>query len=111
MTIDTTVKRIDPPTKWEMLAFGSVAFVFVFSVGVFLTIIPVVGWVAGPALMITAIVIAAAHIAGLFRRKTGYAGHCPHCGEAAMAGDPETTGICGACHHKFLHHQSHLEEA
>jgi type IV secretory pathway TrbD component len=108
MTIDCTVRRIDPPGIVEMLAGGGLAAVVIFSVGVFLMVIPLIGWLVGPALMISAGVILLADMRGIFRRKTGYAGHCPSCGEPAMAGDPESVGECGACHSPFVHHDGQL---
>jgi hypothetical protein len=105
MTIDSTVKKIDPPGWFEMFAGGGIAAVVIFSVGVFVMVIPVIGWILGPALMITAGLIALAHVVGMFRKKPDYAGHC---GSPAAAGDPGSVGQCGACQNRFVHHDSQL---
>jgi hypothetical protein len=110
MAIDTTVRKVDPPALMEIFAGGGIAAVFLFSVGVFMSIVPVIGWVIGPGLMILAGVIAIAHIGGMFKRKPGYAGHCPHCGAEAIVGAPGTSGECEACKHKFVHRDAHLME-
>lgn len=108
MTIDSTVKKIDPPGWFEMFAGGGMAAVVIFSVGVFVLVIPVVGWILGPALMITAGLIALAHVVGMFSKKPDYAGHCPYCGSPASAGDPGSVGQCGACKNRFVHRDNQL---
>jgi len=84
------------------------AFVVIFSVGVFLLVIPVIGWLLGPALMLIAGLIVMAHVGGIFSRKPAYAGHCPYCGAPAEAGDPGSIGECGACKNRFVHRDSQL---
>ena len=108
MTIDSTVRKIDAPAKFEMLAGGGLAAVVVFSVGVFLLVIPVLGWLLGPALMIVAGLIAISHVGGIFRRKPGYMANCPCCGAPTAAGEPGSTGECPECKSKFVHRESHL---
>lgn len=108
MTIDSTVKRIEPPAAVEILTGGGIAFVVIFSVGVFLMIVPIIGWVAGPACMLTAMVILGLHIAGVIKSKPNYSGHCPYCGEETAAGEPGGTGRCGACKKTFVHRDGKL---
>ena len=109
MTIDSAVTRIDTPGRFEMFAGGGIAAVVIFSVGVFLLVVPVLGWVVGPALMITAGLIALTHVVGMFSsNKPAYAGHCPYCGSPAAAGEPGSVGQCEACNHKFVHRESQL---
>lgn len=108
MTIDSTVKKIDSPAAIEMLAGGGLAAVVIFSVGVFLLVIPVIGWLVGPALMIAAGLIAIAHVTGIFWRKAEYTGHCPYCDAPAVASEPGSVGVCGACKNKFVHRDGQL---
>ncbi len=104
MTIDSTATRIEPrPTQFEMFAGGSIAAVICFSVGVFLLVVPVVGWIVGPSLMLTAGLIALAHAVGLLQNRSTYKGRCPYCGAPVTAGDPGSMGRCGACKHRFEH--------
>lgn len=111
MTIDSTVKRSDSPGRFEMFAGGGLAAVVIFSVGVFLMVVPVLGWIVGPALMITAGLIALTHVVGMFgSNKPGYAGNCPYCGSPATAGDPGSVGQCGACEKRFVHRDSQLRK-
>ncbi len=110
MTIDTSVKKIDPPGLIEMLAGGGIAAVVIFSVGVFLLVVPIVGWVVGPALMIAAGLIALAHVGGIFSRKASYTGHCPSCGAAVTIGEPGSAGVCPECKSTFVHRNSQLRK-
>jgi hypothetical protein len=110
MTIDSTVKRIGPPAAIEMLAGGGLAALIVFSVGVFLLVIPILGWVVGPALMVTAGLIAIAHLAEVFWSKAEYAGACPYCGAPANAPGPESVGECHACNHRFIQRNGELQK-
>lgn len=108
MTIDSTVKRINPPAAIEMLAGGGIAFVVIFSVGVFLMIVPIVGWIAGPACMLTAALILIAHVAGVMKSKPNYTGHCPYCGAEAPAGEPGSSARCPECKKAFAHQNGQL---
>jgi len=108
MTIDSTVKRINPPGFVEMLAGGELAALIIFSVGVFLMVVPVIGWLAGPALMIVAVLVGIAHVVGIFEKKPGYAGHCPYCGADAIAGDPGSVSKCDECKNRFVHREGRL---
>lgn len=108
MTIDPTPKKIDPPGVLEMIAGGGIAAVVIFSVGVFLLVVPIVGWVVGPSLMVLAGLIAIAHIGGIFMRKPAYAGQCPHCGEPVTIGGPGSVSQCAACKNKFIHRRGQL---
>ena len=86
-----------------MFAGGGIAAVICFSVGVFLLIVPVLGWIVGPSLMLMAGLIATVHLIGMFRGRSTYEGHCPYCGAPATAGNPGSMGRCGACKHRFEH--------
>ncbi len=108
MTIDSTVTRVGPSGRFELFAGGGIAALWVFSVGVFMMVIPVIGWVVGPAFMITAAVIAVFHLIGFFKNTAAYTASCPYCGAATIAGEPGSTGECSACKHHFSHHDSHL---
>lgn len=108
MTIDSTVKRIDPPANIEILAGGGLAAVIIFSVGVFMMVVPVIGWIVGPALMLTAGVIAIVHVGEVFRKKPEYVGHCPFCGAEVVAGDPDSIHTCGACKKEFVRREDKL---
>jgi len=108
MTIDSTVKRIEPPATIEILAGGGLAAVIFFSVGVFMTVVPVIGWIIGPALMITAGLIAILHIGEIFGKKAEYVGHCPSCGAQASAGEPESVHICAACKKQYVYREDKL---
>ncbi len=110
MTFDSTVKRIGPPAAIEMLAGGGLAAIIVFSVGVFLLVIPIFGWMVGPALMLTAGLIAIAHLAGVFRSKAEYAGACPYCGSRATADGPGSIGECSACKNRFIHQDGRFQQ-
>ncbi|MBZ5601420.1 MAG: hypothetical protein LAO79_03855 [Acidobacteriia bacterium] len=101
------MKKTDPG-RFEMFAGGGLAAVVIFSVGVFMSVVPVIGWIVGPGLMITAGLIAIGHVVGIFRAKPSYTGHCPNCGAPAAAGDPGSVGMCEACHSGFAHHDNQL---
>ena len=107
MTIDSSVKKIDSP-RFEIFAGGGLAAVMIFSVGVFMLVVPVIGWIVGPSLMITAGLIALAHLVGMFRNQPGYAGHCPDCGSPVTAGGPGSVSECGACKNRFVHRDGQL---
>lgn len=107
MTIDSTVHRIDPHSI-EILAGGGIAAVILFSVGVFLMVVPILGWVVGPALMLLAGVVAIAHVGEVFRSKPEYAGHCPNCGAEVVVGDTGSVGTCAACSARFEHRDGRL---
>jgi hypothetical protein len=108
MTIDSTVRKVEPPAAFEILAGGGIAAVVVFSVGVFLMIVPILGWIVGPCCMLAAGVILIAHIAGVIKSKPNYASHCPHCGAEAEAGEPESNGRCAVCRNAFVHTNGRL---
>jgi hypothetical protein len=108
MTIDSSVKRISPPGWFEMFAGGGLAAVVIFSVGVFVLVIPVLGWILGPALMITAGLIALVHVVEMFKKKADYVGHCPYCDASTTAGNPGSVSQCGACQHRFVHRDGQL---
>lgn len=111
MTIDTTVKRINPPGRFEFFAGGGLAAIIFFSVGVFLMVIPILGWIIGPSLMILAGGIAVAHLMGMFRRnRPGYVGHCPYCGSEEIAGEPDSVSQCTSCGQRFTHHDHQLSK-
>ena len=108
MAIDSKVKKVEPPGSFEILAGGGLAAVVIFSVGVFMMVVPLIGWVVGPALMIVAGVVAVVHMGQIFRRKAGYAGNCPYCGAPTVAGEPGSVGECHACWNKFVHRDNQL---
>ena len=108
MTIDTTVRRVNPPGRFEFFAGGGLAAVIIFSVGVFVMVVPIIGWAVGPALMITAGLIAVGHVIGMFRIKPGYEGDCPYCGSATPAGEPESVSQCETCKNQFIHRDNRL---
>ena len=108
MTIDTTVRKVEPPGWFEVLAGGGIAAVVIFSVGVFLSIVPILGWVLGPALMILAGLIFAWHVYEMFSRKPSYSGHCPYCGEPVLSGGPGAVGQCAACKNRFVQREDQL---
>ena len=109
MTIDSSVKRSDPPVV-EMLAGGGLATLIIFSVGVFMMVVPVIGWIVGPALMLTAGLIAAIHVAEIFRAKPDYAAHCPYCNAPVHPADRDSTGACGTCNHRFANRDGLLSK-
>jgi hypothetical protein len=108
MTTDSAVKKIErsPQTGVpEMIFGGGIAFVVIFSVGVFLMIVPILGWIAGPSLMIAAGLVAVWHISRILRRNPEYSGPCPYCGAPATAGGEGSVSRCGACKKRFLHEE------
>lgn len=108
MTTDCSVKRIEAPGRFEIFAGGGLATVIIFSVGIFMMVVPIVGWVVGPTLIVLAGLIAIAHLTRLFRNRPAYSGHCPCCGLPAFAGEPGTTGVCYSCKNRFIHRDGAL---
>ena len=108
---DTTVKRIDSPGRFEMFAGGGIAAIIIFSVGVFMMVVPVLGWIVGPSLMIAAGLLASAHVFGMFHKPPKYAGNCPHCGLASDAGNPGDLTECSGCGKEFMHRDRQLVKA
>lgn len=108
MTTDSAVKKIErsPQTGVpEMIFGGGLAFVVIFSVGVFLMVVPILGWIAGPSLMLLAGVVLVWHLSRILRRKPEYSGPCPYCGAQATAAGDGTVSRCGACKKRFLHEE------
>jgi len=110
MTIDNIVTKIDLPGWFEIFAGGGLTAVILFSVGILFLAVPVIGLILGPAMMLTAGLVAITHVGLMFRHKHGYAGHCPHCGASVDAGEPGSVGECGDCQNKFVHRDNHLWE-
>ncbi len=63
--------------EFEIFAGGGIAAVMCFGVGVFLMVVPVLGWVVGSSLMLLAGLIALAHAVGMFKAASTYQGQCP----------------------------------
>jgi hypothetical protein len=109
MTINSSVEKIRPQaTRFEIFAGGGLAAVVIFSIGVFLLVVPVLGWIVGPSLMLAAGIIALVHLVLMFRSKPHYTGHCPYCGSATTAGEPGSISECAACKNTFVHREGQL---
>jgi len=109
MTIDNSVRRIASP-RFEFAAGGGIAAVVIFSVGVFMLVVPILGWIIGPGLMLTGILVAIWHFGGIFRNKANYAGHCPYCGAVANVGSAGSVAECPGCQRSFIHRDGKLNK-
>ena len=63
------VKHLHSGEWFEIFAGGGLAALIIFSVGLFLLVVPVIGWVVGPALMITAALVLVVHLFWLATKK------------------------------------------
>lgn len=110
MTIDTTVKKSGSTAgRGELVASGLMEAVFCFMVGVLLLVVPVIGWILGPALMLLAALIIVVHGAALLTRRSGYVGRCPHCGAKTTVHSEDGTGRCPVCRRRVALHDGELE--
>ena len=102
--IDSTVTRKEAAPFLQRAGMGIVGAIVCFILGAGMLIIPIIGWILGPIMMIGSIGI----FGNSFSAQPTYTGKCPYCGRTVLAGNPEDVRKCISCKNRFVHRAGQL---